>query len=56
VRIGDYLVHDFAATVTGGRLRAGDDADDVRWCTLDDAAGLTLTAGLLDALRTMGAW
>ena len=53
VRIGDYLVHDFAAEVTGGRLQAGDDASDVRWCSLDDAELLPLTPGLLDELRRM---
>lgn len=55
VVIGDYLVHDFAATVTGGRLRAGDDADEVRWCSPDDATMLPLSPGLLDELRRMGA-
>jgi len=54
VPIGDYVVHDFAAVVTGGELRAGDDANDVRWCSLDDAALLPLTDNLLDELRRMG--
>jgi len=54
VTIGDYLVHDFAATVTGGELRAGDDASDVRWCSLADAELLPLTDNLLDELRRMG--
>jgi len=53
VRIGDYLVHDFAAEVTGGTLAAGDDASDVRWCSFDDAELLPLTPGLLDELRRM---
>jgi ADP-ribose pyrophosphatase YjhB (NUDIX family) len=53
VPIGDYLVHDFAATVVGGALRAGDDATDVRWCDEDQAALLPLTPGLLDAIRSM---
>src|SRR3954462_4097942 len=52
---GDYRVHDFAATVTGGELRAGDDADDARWCTPDDVSLLELSAGLLDELRRIGA-
>jgi len=52
---GGYRVHDFAATVTGGELGAGDDADDVRWCTPDDVSLLELSAGLLDELRRMGA-
>jgi mutator protein MutT len=54
VPIGSYVVHDFAATVTGGELRAGDDASDVRWCSLADAALLPLTDNLLDELRRMG--
>lgn len=54
VQIGDYLVHDFAATVTGGELSAGDDASDVRWCSLADAELLPLTDNLLDELRRMG--
>jgi 8-oxo-dGTP diphosphatase len=52
---GAYLVHDFAATVVGGRLEAGDDASDVRWCTADDVDLLDLSTGLLDELRRMGA-
>ena len=52
---GGYRVHDFAATVVGGELRAGDDADDVRWCTPEDVGLLELSAGLLDELRRMGA-
>jgi ADP-ribose pyrophosphatase YjhB (NUDIX family) len=54
VPLGDYLVHDFAATVIGGELRAGDDASDVRWCSLPDAELLPLTDNLLDELRRMG--
>jgi len=53
VRIGDYLVHDFAAVVVGGTLRAGDDAADARWCSFDEAELLPLTPGLLDELRRM---
>jgi 8-oxo-dGTP diphosphatase len=53
VEFGDYLVHDFAADVVGGDLRAGDDAADVRWCTFDEAALLPLTPGLMDELRRM---
>jgi len=55
VQIGDYVVHDFAAVVVGGELRPGDDADEVRWCTTDDAALLPLTPGLLEELRRVGA-
>ena len=53
VEIGEFLVHDFSAEVVAGELRAGDDAEDVRWCSWDDAALLPLTPGLLDALRGM---
>jgi ADP-ribose pyrophosphatase YjhB (NUDIX family) len=55
VHIGDYVVDDFAAVVVGGQLRAGDDAWDVRWCSVDDAALLPLTPGLLDELRRVRA-
>ncbi len=54
VPIGSYVVHDFAATVVGGALRAGDDATEVRWCSLEDAQLLPLTDNLLDELRRMG--
>ncbi|MEU3625036.1 NUDIX hydrolase [Amycolatopsis coloradensis] len=30
-RRGPYDIHDYACSVTGGTLRAGDDADDARW-------------------------
>ncbi|WP_414935599.1 NUDIX hydrolase [Amycolatopsis sp. cmx-11-51] len=30
-RRGRYDIHDYACSVTGGTLRAGDDADDARW-------------------------
>ena len=51
-----YVVHDHRAEPVGGRLRAGDDAADVRWCDRDayaalDAAG-HLVPGLTDALRS----
>ena len=52
---GGYRVHDFAATVVGGRLAAGDDASDVRWCTAEEVSLLDLSTGLLDELRRMGA-
>lgn len=53
---GHHLVLiDFSGVRTGGRLRAGDDADDARWVPLDEAADypLTLTMHqLVDTLRT----
>jgi 8-oxo-dGTP diphosphatase len=54
VRLGDYVVTDFAATVCGGDLRAGDDASDVRWCYPTALEGMTLSPGLLDELRRLG--
>jgi 8-oxo-dGTP diphosphatase len=54
VALGDFVVHDFAATVVGGELRAGDDADEVRWCSLADAELLPLTDNLLAELARMG--
>src|SRR5881227_3376430 len=47
LRLGSYLVHDFAATVVGGELTAGDDASDVRWCDDDEVGTLQLSPGLL---------
>ncbi len=49
-----FEVHDFAATVTGGHLTAGDDADDVRWVTAAELDRLPLTANLADYLRGAG--
>jgi 8-oxo-dGTP diphosphatase len=31
VRRGPYDIHDYACSITGGTLRAGDDADEARW-------------------------
>jgi 8-oxo-dGTP diphosphatase len=50
---GVYRVHDFAAEVVGGQLRAGDDAADVRWCTDEEVEQLPLSAGLLEELQRM---
>lgn len=46
-----FEIHDFAATVTGGSLRPGDDADDARWVGLRDLDDLPLTEGLAGFLR-----
>ena len=54
VEIGDYVVRDFAATVVGGSLLAGDDAADVRWCTPAELRELPLSPGLYDALAHLG--
>ena len=47
-------IRDYAATVTGGTLAAGDDAVDARWVAAADVARLALTTGLADALTTWG--
>jgi 8-oxo-dGTP diphosphatase len=49
-----YEVHDFAATVTGGSLRADDDAADVRWIPLDELDQWPLTEDLLGYLTRGG--
>ena len=43
-------IRDYMATITGGRLTAGDDADDVIWAAPADLNALALTAGLLETL------
>ncbi|MCF8569589.1 NUDIX domain-containing protein [Gordonia sp. HY002] len=52
---GVFEIHDFAATVVGGTLQAGDDADDVRWASDTDLDSLPLTKGLATYLRRSGA-
>jgi 8-oxo-dGTP diphosphatase len=53
VDVMGFVVHDFAATVTDGTLTAGDDASDVRWCSPQEIAVMTLSPGLYDELRRM---
>lgn len=48
------VIRDYAATVTGGSLAAGDDADDACWFSVRDLAGLLLTTGLEKALNDWG--
>ena len=53
VRRGPFLINDYRCTVTGGRLQAGDDAMDARWC---DAAALA-ELPLVDQLaETLAGW
>jgi len=47
-------IRDYAATVTGGTLRAGDDAADARWVPAGELATLTLTEGLAEVLTEWG--
>lgn len=47
-------IRDYAATVTGGTLHAGDDAADARWVTTAELALLEVTEGLIEALTEWG--
>jgi ADP-ribose pyrophosphatase YjhB (NUDIX family) len=47
-------IRDYAATVTGGALRAGDDAADARWVAPGELESLDITEGLIDALTDWG--
>jgi ADP-ribose pyrophosphatase YjhB (NUDIX family) len=47
-------IRDYAATVTGGTLRAGDDAADARWVAPGEMESLDITEGLIDALTDWG--
>jgi ADP-ribose pyrophosphatase YjhB (NUDIX family) len=47
-------IRDYAATVTGGSLRPGDDAADARWVPPADMAYLPLTEGLAEILTAWG--
>jgi 8-oxo-dGTP diphosphatase len=53
-----FDIRDYAATRTGGILRPGDDAADVRWASPAEIASLDsgglLTDGLLGSLRSWG--
>ncbi len=49
-----YEIHDFAATVVGGELVAGDDADEARWVSPEELLDLELTVDLLNYLRRAG--
>jgi 8-oxo-dGTP diphosphatase len=44
---------DFTGSVRGGELRAGDDADDVRWVSLFDVADYPLTPTMYDLIDTL---
>jgi len=47
-------IRDYAATVTSGTLRAGDDAADARWVAPGELESLDITEGLIDALTDWG--
>ncbi len=50
-----YDIADYRCTVIGGRLRAGDDVCDARWCCAADLTALPLVDGLLEVLTAWGA-
>ena len=50
----EFDVRDFVATVVGGSLTPGDDADDARWFNADQLDTVELTANLLGYLRDAG--
>jgi 8-oxo-dGTP diphosphatase len=52
--IGNYRIHDFAAEVVDGTLRAGDDALDAAFRDVEALSTMPLTPGLLEALRGLG--
>jgi 8-oxo-dGTP diphosphatase len=47
-------IRDYAATVTGGTLRPGDDAADARWVEAAELAHMEVTEGLIEALTEWG--
>ncbi len=47
-------IRDYAATVTGGTPRPGDDAADVRWVAPAELDSLEITEGLIEALTDWG--
>jgi 8-oxo-dGTP diphosphatase len=49
-----FDIRDYAATVTGGTLRAGDDAAEVRWVAPSELESLPITEGLVETLTTWG--
>ena len=49
-----FDIYDYAASVSGGRLVAGDDAADARWVDPGDIGQLALTSGLAKTLATWG--
>ena len=49
-----FDIYDYAATVSGGLLAAGDDAADARWTDPGDLSRLDLTSGLAETLIAWG--
>ena len=49
-----FDIYDYAASVSGGRLAADDDAADARWIDPADIDRLALTSGLAQTLTAWG--
>lgn len=49
-----FVIRDYAASVTGGDLAAGDDAADARWVSPGEISALPLTTGLAATLSGWG--
>jgi acetyl-CoA carboxylase carboxyl transferase subunit beta len=49
-----YTVVDFLATVVGGELSAGDDADEARWVPVDEVRVMRLTPTMFDLIDELG--
>jgi ADP-ribose pyrophosphatase YjhB (NUDIX family) len=49
-----FDIHDYRCRATGETLRAGDDADDARWCDTETLASLPVVTGLIEALTDWG--
>jgi 8-oxo-dGTP diphosphatase len=47
-------IRDYAATITGGTLRPGDDAAEARWVAVSELPSLPITEGLVEALTGWG--
>jgi 8-oxo-dGTP diphosphatase len=47
---GPYEIHDYACSVAGGVLTAGDDAADARWSDAADLSALDAAGELVDLL------
>lgn len=54
---GEFEIHDYWATVTGGVLRAGDDAADARWLSAAEYTRFDQAGALVDQLTaTLRSW
>jgi 8-oxo-dGTP diphosphatase len=49
-----FAIVDFAATVTGGELMAGDDADAAAWVAFTDLGSYRLTPTMEELIETLG--